>query len=225
MRENLLKALGQLTDSAFQRVIWTGVGVSALFFGLLWVSIWYILATTMVFESWWLGWLEILVDWLGGIAVILITWLLFPAVASLVIGLLLDIIVNAVEKKHYPDFPPATGSSLSSTLIISIKLLVTMVIVNMGLLIFLLIPPVFPFVFFAANGYILGREYFELVALRRVQPQEAKRLRKENKREILISGLVIALLLTVPVVNLLAPVIGVAVMVHLFAARWAKSAA
>ena len=100
-----------------------------------------------------------------------------------------------------------------------------MVIVNMGLLIFLLIPPVFPFVFFAANGYILGREYFELVALRRVQPQEAKRLRKENKREILISGLVIALLLTVPVVNLLAPVIGVAVMVHLFAARWAKSAA
>ena len=100
-----------------------------------------------------------------------------------------------------------------------------MVVVNICLLIFLLIPPVFPFVFYAANGYLLGREYFELVALRRVQPQDAKRLRRENRREIFVSGVVVALLLTVPVVNLAAPVIGVAVMAHLFAARWTISPA
>ena len=225
MRDAFSKALGQLTDSAFQRVIWTGVGVSTLVFGLLWVGSWYLLTNTAIFESWWLGWLETVLDWLGGVAVILITWLLFPAVASVVIGLLLDVIVTAVEKKHYPNFPTAPGASLSSTLISAIKLLVTMVVVNICLLIFLLIPPVFPFVFYAANGYLLGREYFELVALRRAQPQDAKRLRRENRREIFASGVVVALLLTVPVVNIVAPVIGVAVMAHLFAARWTVSPA
>ena len=220
MRDAFAKALGQLTSSSFQKVIWTGVAVSALVFWLLWTSIRYILTNTVIFESWWLVWLEMIVDWLGGVAVILMTWLLFPAVASIIIGLLLEVIVKVVEEKHYPTLPTALGGSLSSTLGSAIKLLVTMVIVNFSLLIFLLIPPVFPFVFYAANGYLLGREYFELIALRRMQPQDAKRLRQENKREIFLAGIVITLLLTVPVVNLVAPVIGIAAMVHLFTARW-----
>jgi CysZ protein len=216
MRAAFSKALGQLTDPKFQRVIWTGIGVSALVFGLLFLAVWVVITNTQIFDSWWLGWLETLLDWLGGVAVILFTWLLFPAVASVVIGLLLEVIVSAVEKKHYPELAPAPGASRVATLVSAIKLLFTMVIVNIGLLIFLLIPPVFPFVFYAANGYLLGREYFELVALRRVNLLEAKRLRQENRRQILLAGVVVALLLTVPVVNLAAPVIGVAVMVHLF---------
>jgi CysZ protein len=216
MRAAFSKALGQLTDPKFQRVIWTGIGVSALVFGLLFLAVWVVITNTQIFDSWWLGWLETLLDWLGGVAVILFTWLLFPAVASVVIGLLLEVIVSAVEKKHYPELAPAPGASGVATLVSAIKLLFTMVIVNIGLLIFLLIPPVFPFVFYAANGYLLGWEYFELVALRRVNLLEAKRLRQENRRQILLAGVVVALLLTVPVVNLAAPVIGVAVMVHLF---------
>jgi len=217
------KALGQLPDAPFQRVIWAGIGVSALVFGLLWWGVWTVITNTQIFDSWWLGWLETLLDWLGGAAVIMFAWLLFPAVASVVIGLLMEVIVTAVETKHYPEYPQARGASKASTLISALKLLVTMVIVNLGLLVFLLIPPVFPFVFYAANGYLLGREYFELVALRRVGPEEAKRLRKINGHEILLAGVVVALLLTVPVINLAAPVIGVAVMVHLFATRWVNS--
>ena len=219
MRAAFSKALGQLTDPKFQRVIWTGIGVSALVFGLLWWAVWIVITNTQVFDSWWLGWLETILDWLGGVAVILFTWLLFPAVASVVIGLLMEVIVTAVENKHYPELPPAPGASKGTTLMSAIKLLFTMVIVNIVLLVFLLIPPVFPFVFYAANGYLLGREYFELVALRRVDLQEAKRLRRENRRQIVLAGVVVALLLTVPVVNLAAPVIGVAVMVHLFTAN------
>ena len=98
-----------------------------------------------------------------------------------------------------------------------------MIALNMVLLIFLLLPPLFPFVFYAVNGYLLGREYFELVALRRIGPEEARRLRKAHRGKLFIAGVATALLLTIPVVNLLAPVVVTAAMVHLFE-NWRKDA-
>mgnify|MGYP006433068489 FL=1 len=80
----------------------------------------------------------------------------------------------------------------------------------------LLAGPLFPFVFYSVNGYLLGREYFELVALRRLGPAEATALRKRNGFKLFMTGALIAFLLTVPVVNLLAPIIATGMMVHLF---------
>ena len=92
----------------------------------------------------------------------------------------------------------------------------------MVLLVFLLLGPLFllgpliPFVFYAVNGYLLGREYFELVAMRRLDPDAARRLRRAHRGELFVAGVVMAFLLTLPVVNLLAPVVITAAMVHLF---------
>ena len=66
------------------------------------------------------------------------------------------------------------------------------------------------------NGYLLSREYFELVALRRIGPVEARALRKAHRGRLFVAGVIITLLLTVPGVNLLAPVVATAAMVHLF---------
>jgi uncharacterized protein involved in cysteine biosynthesis len=41
-------------------------------------------------------------------------------------------------------------------------------------------------------------------------------LRRRYRGQLFVAGVVIALLLTVPFVNLIAPVIGVAAMVHLY---------
>jgi uncharacterized protein involved in cysteine biosynthesis len=89
-------------------------------------------------------------------------------------------------------------------------------LLNLILLLFLLIPPVFPFVFYGVNGYLLGREYFELVAARRLDPAEARSLRRRHGRTLFIAGVLIAFLLTIPFVNLVAPLVGTAAMVHLF---------
>jgi len=96
-----------------------------------------------------------------------------------------------------------------------------LIVLNLFLLVFLLLPPLFPFVFYSVNGYLLGREYFELLALRRVGPEEARRLRKAHRGKLFLTGAVMALLLTLPVVNLLAPVVITATMVHLFE-RWRR---
>ncbi|MGZ8409550.1 MAG: EI24 domain-containing protein, partial [Hyphomicrobium sp.] len=74
------------------------------------------------------------------------------------------------------------------------------------------------FVFYAVNGYLLGREYFELVALRRADIAEVRALRDVYRGRLFVAGVVVAVLLTVPIVNLLAPIVGTAAMVHLFEA-------
>ncbi len=207
------KAIGQLGDPALRRVVWTGLGISLGVFAGLWAAVGYGLANTALFES---GWLEALADVAGGLTALVLTWLLFPGVVSVVIAVFLDAVVRAVEARHYPHLPEAPGAGVAATVLTAAKFLGALVVLNMAALLFLLVPPVFPFVFYAVNGYLLGREYFELVALRRAGNAETRALRKAHRGQLFLAGLVIALLLTVPVVNLLAPVTATAVMVHLF---------
>jgi len=70
--------------------------------------------------------------------------------------------------------------------------------------------------FYALNGYLLGREYFELAASRRIDPVSARNLRKRHRILVYFAGVVIAFLFSIPFVNLIAPLLGAAWMVHLF---------
>ena len=69
-------------------------------------------------------------------------------------------------------------------------------------------------ILFLANAYLLGREYFELAAMRFHPPHEAKAMRKANATYIFLAGLVIAVFVSIPVVNLATPIFAMAFMVH-----------
>jgi uncharacterized protein involved in cysteine biosynthesis len=71
-------------------------------------------------------------------------------------------------------------------------------------------------VFFTLNGYLLGREYFELVAQRRMTAVEAKALRRTRRARVFLAGVVVAFLLTIPLVNLITPIIATAFMLHIY---------
>jgi uncharacterized protein involved in cysteine biosynthesis len=71
-------------------------------------------------------------------------------------------------------------------------------------------------VFFTLNGYLLGREYFELVAQRRMTAEEAKALRRTRRVRVFLAGVVVAFLLTIPLVNLITPIIATAFMLHIY---------
>ena len=90
-----------------------------------------------------------------------------------------------------------------------------MVLINVFLLPFLFIFPFFPVIFLTVNGYLLGREYFELVALRRLSSSEARCLLKKKRKTIIAIGGFFTFLMTLPVINLLTPIIATATMVHL----------
>ncbi len=221
MLSALFKGISQLNDRRTQRILWISIVAAFLAFAVLWGLVGALLGATSFFAS---GWLEWAVGLLGGLATLVFTWFLFPAVVSAVIGFFLDDIAAAVEARHFPDLAPAAGLPLMSVMVTVVGYLGVLVGLNLVLLVFLLFPPLFPFVFYAVNGYLLGREYFELVALRRVGPDEARRLRKMHRGKLFLTGVAMTLLLTMPVVNLLAPVVITAAMVHLFE-DWRKAAA
>jgi CysZ protein len=85
-----------------------------------------------------------------------------------------------------------------------------------ALVVYLTVAPLAPFVFWLVNGFLLGREYFQLVALRRLSPAEAAALRRRHAGRIWLAGTAMAVPLSVPVVNLLVPIVGVAVFTHQF---------
>jgi uncharacterized protein involved in cysteine biosynthesis len=74
-------------------------------------------------------------------------------------------------------------------------------------------------VFYGVNGYLLGREYYELVALRRLPAVPLRGRWRAERPRLVLAGAIIAFLLTVPVLNLVAPIIATAFMVHLFHGR------
>jgi uncharacterized protein involved in cysteine biosynthesis len=69
-------------------------------------------------------------------------------------------------------------------------------------------------IFYAVNGWLTGRLYYELVGLRRHSPAEVKAWRKANGWVLWFTGIVIVFLGTIPVLNLIVPVLGTAAMVH-----------
>jgi len=217
----LYKAMRQLGDAACRRVVVRSVALSVAVFMGLWLSVGFLLANTALFA---VGWLEAALDLLGGLATAVVTWLLFPAVVSAVIGLFLEDIAGAVETRHFPHLPKSQGAPVAEQIAAALKFLAVMIALNIVMLPFLLLGPLFPFVFYAVNGYLLAREYFELVALRRLPAADARALRKEGGLKLFAAGFVIAFGLTVPVVNLLAPIVATAWMVHMFEGLRARPA-
>ena len=80
----------------------------------------------------------------------------------------------------------------------------------------LLIPGVNLIAFYLGNGYLLGREYFELAAMRHLPAAEARQLRQANRGLVFLCGVIIAGLASVPIVNLLTPLFATAFMVHVY---------
>ena len=76
--------------------------------------------------------------------------------------------------------------------------------------------PSIPLVFWALNGFLLGREYFSLVALRRLPPSEVKAMCRRNRWTLWAAGTLMAAPLSIPILNLVIPVLGVATFTHLY---------
>jgi len=138
-------------------------------------------------------------------------------VAFAVIGLFLDQVADAVEARYYPGLSPAPRLPLGVAVTDGLKFLLIMLAANLvALVIYFTSTLLAPVIFWAVNGYLLGREYYQLVAARRLGTKAAKTLRRGHRGEIWMTGVLLAIPLSIPVVNLFVPVIGVAAYCHQF---------
>lgn len=211
------KTLGQLDDPRFIRVLLKGVVITLAFFVVLWLVVWLALGSFEVFES---RWLERVIDVLGGLVVMIVTIVIFPGAVSLVLGFFLEDVARAVEDRHYPGRAAPREQSVAEAVGTGLRLGVVFVLLNLALLpvyvALIFLPPLNIVLFYAVNGYLLGREYFEVVAFRRVPPKSARELRRRRRGQVWLAGVAIAFVFTVPLVNLAAPVAATALMVHRF---------
>jgi CysZ protein len=164
----------------------------------------------------WPDWIETAIQWLGGLALVAASIFLIPPVTSLIAGLYLDDIADQVERSAFPNDKPGRELTTAQSVWLAIKFFFVVLVVNLVALFLLLIPGVNLMAFYVGNGYLLGREYFELAAMRHVSAAEAKRLRKANRLTVLLCGLLIAGLASVPILNLVTPLFATGFMVRMY---------
>tara|TARA_Y100000022_G_C13247473_1_gene375544 strand:- start:770 stop:1453 length:684 start_codon:yes stop_codon:yes gene_type:complete len=212
-----LIAVSQLPDPAFRRVIFKAILLSVFVFICLAILVWFVLSETNIFTFWVF---EAFADMFGGITAIVIAWLLFPTLASFFITLFLEDIVEAVESRHYSRILLEKINNPSATFIISLRFTVIALFLNILAIPFYFFtfwfPPLGIFVFYCLNGYLLGREYFELVALRHIKMNDISSIRQSNSWQLFLFGLVTTFIFTIPFINFVAPILGVAGMTHFF---------
>jgi len=218
----LALALGQVGDRAFRGVLLTSLVLSLGLLVLLYVA--FVGAIQFVtpesFTLPWLGEITFADELLSGLAVAGLTFastfLMIP-VAGAFVGLFLDRIAGAVEARHYPDLPPARTVPLIEAAVDALRFLGIFLLANaIALVVYLVATVAAPFVFWAVNGWLLGVEYFQTVAIRRLPEREARALRRRNRLTVWLLGAVLAVGLSVPVLNLLVPLVGVAAFTHLY---------
>jgi uncharacterized protein involved in cysteine biosynthesis len=216
MVKALIAAFADLGDPAVRRVLWKSLGLAlAVLIGLA-VLLWWLAAWLADFQ---IGWLDTVVEFAAGFGVMVLAWLLFPAAVTGTLGLFLDEVAAAVERRRYPGLPPARtqpwGEILRQTLAFAaVALGLNLLLLPLYILLFWF-PPAYAALFYGVNGYLLGREYFEQVAARRLDAATAAKLRRAHQGRIVLAGVAIAFLLTVPILNLIAPVLATAFMLHL----------
>ena len=218
----IAKAIEQLGDSRFRRVLLLGVGLTlALLFGVYALFIgalsWFIPDS---FTLPWIGtitWVDEVISWASIPLMLVLSAFLMVPVASAFTSIFLDDVADAVEDRHFPHLSPAPRLTLIEGLADSIRFLGVLIIANIAaLVLYLFFIPFAPLIFWGLNGFLLGREYFQLIAARRLGRDGARAMRRHHWMEIWLAGALMAIPLSVPILNLLVGMVGAAAFTHLF---------
>lgn len=207
------KAFRQLFSRGFRWVLLKSLGLTIALFMLVWFGVQSLFKTFAVFSY---EWLNTTISIIAGLGILAGMVFLIGPVSALFAGLFLDQIASQVEARHYPGDPPGREPPLPRSAWIAVKFTAVLVVVNLFVLIIALIPGINVIAFLAGNGYLLGREYFEMVAMRHMAVRDVRRLRKAYAGRVLAGGLLIAAIAVIPFVNLLVPLFATAFMVHVY---------
>jgi CysZ protein len=140
---------------------------------------------------------------------------LMPAVTNVVGSFFVDDVADAVERAHYPVDLTGLALPIFTAVVEGLKFALLSVLVYVVALPFVLFAGFGVLILFVANSYLLGRNFFELAAMRFYPPWEAKLLRKRNAGYVFFAGMFIAAFVSIPIVNLATPVFAMAFMVHI----------
>jgi CysZ protein len=207
------RALAQLLDPAIFWVLILSVLGAVLVLVGSWVGVGELLAHIRMFQNGWLEWLARVVIAAGAVFG---SVALFGVLMAAIAGLFVDRVARAVERRYYAWAPPPRRIGLSEQAGETLSFLAGAIGVNLVALPLYLIWGADIPIFLIVNGYLLGREYFELVALRHVDRATVRMLQRTYRWRLLLAGVAIAGFAFIPLADLLTPVVATAFMLHIF---------
>jgi CysZ protein len=212
MLDDAFAALRQIFTPPFRAVLIKTLGLTLLLLALIWLGLDRLVLHFVTVET---PWVATLLSIITGVGLFIGLAFLLAPTSSLVAGLFLDELAEIVERDIYP--PDRTGHALPAEYAVWLAMRFALVsaLVNLIALMLLLVPGINAIAFLVANAYLLSREFFELAALRYRPLQEVRFLRRRYRVRLFLAGLLIAALLTIPLLNLLTPLFGAAFMVRL----------
>jgi len=214
------KALGDLLSVEFRSVLLKAVGLTLALFVALLVAV-EIILSVLTLVPW--PWAETVLAIGTGLVLVVAFFFLMAPVTAIFAGLFLDDVALRVEARHYPRDARGTPLTMARSLVIALQFAAVVLAVNLAIL-----PLVFTGIgaaaLIAANAYLIGREYFEMVAMRHMPVYEARELRKQNTPVIFVAGMIPAVLSLVPLLNLAVPLFATSYFVHIFKRVRASSA-
>jgi CysZ protein len=214
---SLGRAIGNFFDGTLRGVVLKSIGLTLLLFIVLIAGLEFGMAHLPTL-GW--PWVNRALEILAPLLFIVFIFVIGPPVAALFASLFLGRIADTIEARAYPADAATPGAPSSTIVGAAVRLAVLALALNAGLLVvdaeLIEAPPVAELITILANGWLLGREYFELAALRHMSRAAADNLRKKHGGKIFMGGTMISLLSSVPVVNFVAPLFGAAFMVHLY---------
>jgi CysZ protein len=204
-------ALSDVFSPPFRRVLLASLALTIALLAALWALVQWLLAR-FVDLPW--GWAETALSVLTGVGLLVGLGFLVAPATALFAGLFLDRVAEIVERTHYPHDPAGEAPPFLHGLALSAKFLGVVLLVNAIALPLVLVVGFGVAIFLAANAYLIGREYFQLAALRFHDEATVRALRARHAARIFGGGLIVAALLAVPVANLFAPLFATSLMVH-----------
>ena len=219
---SFFKALAQIGDPRFRKVLWRGLGLTlgllaAITAVLVWGIGWLVGDAVTLPLLGEVQWVDNVLSWAFVALMIAMSFFLMIPVASAFVSMFLDEVAEAVEERHYPSLPKVAGPPVKDEILDGLSAMGVLIVANVVALLLTLVLPIAGLpVFYALNGFLLGREYFTVAAMRRVGRSRATELRKRHGAVIWMAGVLMAVPLTVPILNLVVPIVGAATFTHIF---------
>ncbi len=214
-----LKAFRNLLLPGIVKIfLWCLLAYVAAFGGFVWLMTWLVERFTTLPQMH-----GFVADALAAVGGMVLAWFMFPLLYPVLVSFFDEQVADIIDGADYADRPKAEAPfwpTLGNDVVFTLKALA----LNIICLPLLLIPGLGLVVYYGLNGYLLGMQFFRMAAGRRVSRAQAEVLEKKNFTSIMLTGVTISFFATIPFVNLAAPILGVAIMTHLFYMAQARAA-
>jgi CysZ protein len=213
----------QIFDRAFLKVFLLGLVTTVGAIIIAYLAANEIMKEIPGYQSDW-EWWEDFVNWIMGytvdIAFFIILFFSFAPISTIFVSIYLDDIVDSVEDRFYPENKANKRLGIPKLAFLASRIALLVVVLNIIVIplyiIFFWVPFLPIGIFYLLNGYLLGLGYYEMVAVRHMGIKEAGIHRRSIRGVVLGVGLIMTFLFMVPIVQLIVPIIGAALICHLF---------